>query len=91
MIFLSKQSSIFHNNIKYSTNNKNTFSTFEKVDDNNDISFDKDSIINFFNKRITIELKSGDTITGVLLSKRNNVLLLDSGDYINLKDILSIK
>ena len=90
---MSKLSNIFHNNIKYSTNNKNSFSTFnkEKKEIVNTNSIDIDNIMNYFNKRIVIELKNGSKMEGVLLSKRNNILLLDNGDYIDIKDILSIK
>ena len=87
---LSKLSNIFHNNIKYSTNNKNTFSTFNKkkvVNKSNNI----DNLINYFNKIIIIELNNNEKKEGILLSKRNDYLLLDSGEYINIKDIISIK
>ena len=90
---LSKLSNIFHNNIKYSTNNKNTYIASNKDDKRvvNNSLFNPDDLINYFNKRIVIELNNGTKKEGILLSKRNNILLLDTGDYISINDILSIK
>ena len=89
---MSKLSNIFHNNTKYSTNNRNTFNTFNSnkkkvVNKSNNM----DNLINYFNKRIIIELNNNEKKEGILLSKRNDYLLLDSGEYINIKDIISIK
>ena len=90
---MSKLPNVFHNNEKYITNNKNTFNTFDKsikkeIESN---AFNGNNIINFFNKKITVELKDGRVISGVLLSKRDNVILLDTEDYININEIMSIK
>lgn len=91
---MSKLPSIFHNNNNLTSNNKNSFNTFTKskkeVKDNS-ISIDKDNLINYFNKRVVVGLKSGNEIEGVLISKRNDKILLDTKDYINIKDILYIK
>lgn len=87
---MSKLPSIFHNSGKYITNNKRVVNNKEnKV--NSNVSLDKKSLINYFNKKIIIELKTGKTVSGVLLSKRNNKILLDNNEYIDIDDILSIK
>lgn len=89
---MNKLPSIFHNNIKFKTNNKNSFNTFknEKTISNNNV-IDNNNLINYFNKKICVELKSGNVIEGVLISKRGNTILLDTKDYINISDIVSIK
>ena len=86
---MSKLSNIFHNNIKYNTNNKNSFSTSKKEVTNPSLNID--NLINYFNKSIIIELNNGTKIEGVLLSKRDDIILLDTGDHIDIKEILSIK
>ena len=90
---MSKLPSIFHNNDKLSSNNKNSFSSFNKSkkEIDNTITIDIDNLINYFNKRIVVGLKSGNEIEGVLISKRNDKILLDTKDSINIKDILYIK
>jgi len=87
---LNKLPNIFHNSGKYITNNKNSFVNFYKGKNDNHC-INRDNLINFFNKKITITLKSGNNISGVLLSKRENYILLDTYDYINIDEIIDIK
>ena len=95
---MSKLPKIFHNDNKFYTNNKNSFNTFEKRVENNIEeqkkkynSIDIDGIVTYFNKKIVITLKDGKVYSGVLISKRNNKLLLDTNDYILIDDIISIE
>ena len=91
---LSKLPSIFHTNDKFYTNNKSSFNTFDKIKEEvkkeNDTSIDKDDLINYFNKRVVITLKDGSVYSGVLISKRDNKILLDSNAYILIDDISNI-
>ena len=95
---MSKLPNIFHNNDKFLTNNKNSFTTFEKQKESKneelkkDDTFliDSDSLINYFNQKIVITLKDGSVYSGVLLSKRDNKILLDSNVYISINDIIKI-
>ena len=95
---MSKLPNIFHNNDKFFTNNKNSFTTFEKIKENknkelkedNNFLIDDDSLINYFNQKVVITLKDGSVYSGVLLSKRDNKILLDSNDYISINDIIKI-
>ena len=86
---MSKLPSIFHNSGKYITNNKKSFSS--SINKEVKEQEKRDDFINYFNKRITVCLKNGNEITGVLLSKRNNLILLDTNDFIDIKDISCIK
>ena len=94
---LSKLPRIFHNNEKFITNNKNSYINFkatkeENKKENNYIpSVDVNNLINFFNKKVSIILKNNNESTGVLISKRGDIILLDNGEKINIKDIADIK
>ena len=89
---MSKLPRIFHND-NFISNNKKTYNTFINVNKvkNNDSLIDSNSLINYFNKSITIVLKSGKEIKGKLISKRKDLILLDNKEYININDIMSIK
>lgn len=92
---MSKLPNIFHNNTKFYTNNKNSFNTFEKVKeikkkDNIDTDVDLDNLFTYINKKVIITLKDGSTYSGIMISKRNNKILLDSNDSILIDDILKI-
>ena len=97
---MSRLPSIFHNNDKFLNNNKNSFNTFgilkdsnkiDKKDKKEDINIvDIENIYSLFNKKVVITLKNGSVYSGVLISKRDNKILLDSSDYILISDILSI-
>ena len=84
---MSKLPNIFHNNEKFITNNKTSYVNYNK----SNMYTEKEKIINYFNKEIVVTLKSGKIIKGTLISKRNDYILLDTNNYINIKDILSIK
>ena len=90
---MNRLPSIFHNNAKVITNNKNSFNTFEdkKEIEKDDYFINIDNLINYFNKKVIIETKSQEHIEGILISKRNDMILLDTGRYINIKDINNIK
>lgn len=90
---MSRLPSIFHNNAKVITNNKNSFNTFEDKKEivKDDYFINIDNLINYFNKKVIIETKSKEHIEGILISKRNDMILLDTGRYINIKDINNIK
>ena len=90
---MSKLPNIFHNEEKYVTNNKKSYNTFnnKKEVKNNPVFLDKDNLINYFNKKIVILLKNGNEVTGKLISKRNNQLLLDTKEIISIDDISRIK
>ena len=90
---MSRLPSIFHNNAKIITNNKNSFNTFEDKKEivKDDYFINIDNLINYFNKKVIIETKSKEHIEGILISKRNDMILLDTGRYINIKDINNIK
>lgn len=83
---------IFHNNGKIIANNKHSFTSFSnnEKDNINNESFSKDSLVNYFNKMIVVNLKNGNKYSGILVSKRGNVILLNTGEYININDIASI-
>lgn len=87
---MTKLPKIFHNDEKYISNNKSSFKTFdrEKARDN---SFDSDSLINYFNKSINIYLKDGSVVSGILISKRGDNILLRNGIHVNTKDIDYVK
>lgn len=90
---------IFHSD-RIVSNNRNSFNTFNKFDD--DIphkeikkeeytpSFDKDSLVNYFNRSISLTLKDGRIVSGILISKRGDVILLDTGEFININSIISV-
>ena len=91
---MSKLPSIFHNNDRLSSNNKNSFMTFnnsKKEIIDNKITINEDNLINYFNKRVVVGLKNGSELEGVLISKRNDKILLNTKDYIEIKDILYLK
>ena len=85
---LNKLPSIFHTSSNFITNNKKSFVNYKE---NNHESNNRYDLINYFNKEIVVVLKSGKEIRGVLISKRNNYILLNTSDYINIKDIMEIK
>lgn len=94
---MSKLPKIFHGNDKIFSNNKNSYNTYsnlrndiEKDEDKDKESFNKDQLINYFNKRINVVLKNGSVMNGVLISKRGNTILLNSGQYINLDDVKEV-
>ena len=86
---MNRLPNIFHGENNYKTNNKKSFINYNK--DKSDSKINKDFLANYFNKEITVVLKSGKDVKGILLSKRENIILLDTGDYISLDDILEIK
>ena len=86
---MNRLPNIFHGEDSYTTNNKKTFVNYSR--DKSDSKINKDLLANYFNKEITVVLKSGKDVKGILLSKRENIILLDTGDYISLDDILEIK
>ena len=90
---MSKLPSIFHSNSKVMSNNKNSFNSFDREEEVNDrdTSFDKDLLINYFNKSVVVELRNGNKSSGILVSKRNDKILLNTGEYIDIKDIVSVK
>jgi small nuclear ribonucleoprotein (snRNP)-like protein len=83
---------IFHNNEKIISNNKHSFSSFNNNEENkkNEDSFSRDLLVNYFNKMIVVSLKNGNKYSGILVSKRGNVILLNTGEYININEIVSI-
>ena len=87
---MTKLPKIFHNNDKYISNNKNSFKSFD-IEKSNDNSFDSDSLIYYFNKNIDIHLKDGSVVSGVLISKRGENILLKNGIHVNTKDIDYVK
>lgn len=86
---MSKLPRIFHSNEKFISNNKNSFNSFDKVKEKNNLenSFNSNDLINFFNKSITITLKDNSIISGVLISKRGNNLLLNNGIHLKIEEI----
>lgn len=93
---MTKLPKIFRNNEKFFSNNKNSYNTYNKISEkkyeeiNNLSNFDKNILINYFNKKINITLKNGNKVSGILISKRNDTILLDSGEYIHVNDINDI-
>lgn len=91
---MSKLPKIFHNNNKIISKNRSSFNTFNNKETTNKqeekYSFDKYELINYFNKKINIYLKDGSVKSGILISKRNNIILLDNLEKINIKDIINI-
>lgn len=91
---MNKLPKIFHNNDRYITNNKKSFNSFEKVDSiemvNSNSYIDLENLYEYFNKNVVITLKNGNVYSGVLISKRDNKLLLDSSEYIKIDEILKI-
>lgn len=92
---MSKLPNIFHSDSKYFSNNRNSFNSFDKYrfkkEEKSVVDFDKDTLINYFNKYIVVEMKNGNKSSGVLVSKRNDKILLNTGESININDIISIK
>ena len=86
---MTKLPSIFHSNDKVISNNKNSYISSDKFIDKT--SFDKRILVNYFNKSINITLNNGNKINGILISKRGDTILLNSGEYININDISSVK
>lgn len=91
---------IFHSD-RIVSNNRNSFNTFNSYNDEliprKEIkkeeytsSFDKDSLINYFNRSISLTLKDGRVVSGVLISKRGDIILLDTGEFINVDSIISV-
>lgn len=88
---MSKLPNIFHNNSNFNSNNKHSYNTFNNKKEIINNSINVDNLINYFNKRITITLNNKEEYTGTLISKRNNYIMLDTKEKINIKDIISIK
>lgn len=84
-----KLPSIFHNNNSYVTNNSKSFMNSNKKVEDNKIKFY--NFTDYFNKEITIILKDGKEFNGTLIAKRDNIILLDNNEYININDIFKIK
>ncbi len=90
---------IFHSDGIVS-NNRNSFNTFNRSlegatrqeikKEEYKPSFDKDSLINYFNRSISISLNDGRVVSGILISKRGDVILLDTGEFINVDSIISV-
>jgi small nuclear ribonucleoprotein (snRNP)-like protein len=86
-----KLPNIFHGNEKFMTNNRHSCTAFNKKEEQKEeSSFSSNDLINYFNKNITIHLKNGNSISGILISKRNKIILLNTGEHINIDDISSI-
>ena len=88
---LSKLPNIFHNSSKINSNNKHSYNTFLKEEKFKKSSIDVDNLINYFNKKITVIMDTNEEYNGILLSKRDNYIMLDTGKKLNIKNIISIK
>ena len=91
---MSKLPNIFHSDCIIFSINKKSFNSFYKYrfkEEKSTIKFDKDILINYFNKFVVIELNNGNKSSGILISKRNDKILLNTGESININDIVSIK
>ena len=90
---MSNLPKIFHTNGNFITNNKNSFNSFDKKNEvvKSDSLLKDNDLIKYFNKEISITLKNGDILNGILISKRNDKILLDTGVYILINEILNIK
>ena len=86
---MSKLPRIFHNNNKFNSNNKTSFNTFGKAKESKVINntFNSNCLIDYFNKSISITLKDGSIISGILISKRGNNLLLNNGIHLKVEEI----
>lgn len=97
---MSKLPKIFHSDEKIISSNKNTYNTFDSLrtekedkegkEDKEEKTFNREVLINYFNKRINVHLKDGSVLSGILLSKRGDTILLNSGEYINLNDVTDV-
>ncbi len=94
---MSKLPKIFHSDEKIISSNKNTYNTFDSLriekedkEDEEEKTFNREVLINYFNKRINVHLKDGSVLSGILLSKRGDTILLNSGEYINLNDVTDV-
>ena len=85
---MKKLPKIFHNKSNYITNNKKTFINYKN---NNNSFINKDNIIDYYNKKVVIVLNTKEEYEGVIISKIGDVILLDTGEYIDINNIVTIK
>lgn len=95
---MTKLPRIFHSDGIVS-NNRNSFNTFNRFDEEikketkkeeDKPVFDKDSLINYFNRSVSITLNDGRVVSGILISKRGDVILLDTGEFVDVNSIVSV-
>ena len=89
---MSKLPRIYHSDEKRISNNKNSYVSYRSINnDEKETTFDFDeNIYSLFNKKCSFILKNGNTLEGVIISKRDKELLLNDGRRININDISSI-
>lgn len=88
---MSKLPKIYHNDEKIISNNKSSYISYNDVTNREEKHFNIDeNIYSLFNKNSLFVLKNGDKYEGVVISKRDNELLLNNGKRININDISSI-
>ncbi len=88
---MSKLPKIYHNDEKIISNNKSSYISYNDVTNREEKNFDIDeNIYSLFSKNSLFVLKNGDKYEGVVISKRDNELLLNNGKRININDISSI-
>ena len=89
---MSKLPRIYHSDEKRISNNKNSYVSYRSINnDEKETTFDFDeNIYSLFNKKSSFILKNGNTLEGVIISKRDKELLLNDGRRININDISSI-
>ena len=87
---MSKLPKIYHNGEKIISNNKSSYISYNDVTNKEEKVNIDENIYSLFNKNSLFLLKNGDKCEGVVISKRDNELLLNNGKRININDISSI-
>ena len=87
---MSKLPKIYHNDEKIISNNKSSYISYNDVTNKEEKVNIDENIYSLFNKNSLFLLKNGDKCEGVVISKRDNELLLNNGKRININDISSI-
>lgn len=85
---------IYQGENKITSNNKKTYYSFSndsKQEESNNKQFDTDNFFKYFNKKVEIELMDNTVINSKILSKIDNRLLLENGNYLELNKIKNIK
>lgn len=85
---LVKLPKIFHNDDYIASNNRTSFSSFqeERVKEVKD-----NDLFQYLNRVVDITLSNNDSISGKIISIRDDKILLNNGISININNILNIK